>query len=184
MSVAGGIRKTVEYGVQIFDYAEKRGLTPKIVPVLQGYDDVSQWLESLDQYLAHGIRAETWGIGSLCMTKSRRLVRSVVKGVADELKDGRIHVFGIALDSLREVYMDIDSFDTSAWVYWAKMDGVVFVWDTINRRFIHLQARQGKRYDTLSLMRANLDAIMSMVKDLNNLKCSRNTSRPYLRWSR
>jgi hypothetical protein len=179
LSVTKGIRKTVEYGVQIFAYAEKKNLTEKIVPVLQGYDDVNQWLESLDQYLAHGIKAKVWGIGSLCMAKSKRLVRSVVNSVAKRLKDSRIHVFGLALDSVREVYKNIDSFDTAAWVYWAKMDGVVFVWDSINRRFIHLQARDGKRYDTLSLMRANIDAIFSMVRHLNNLKCFSTAKRQY-----
>lgn len=170
LSVQEGIKRTTEYGVDVFAYAEKLGIKTKIVPVVQGYNDPTQWLESIDQYLAHGIDAKVWGIGSLCMTKSRRLVDSVLKAVRHSLKSRCIHVFGLALDSLREVYRYIDSFDTSAWIYWAKKDGAVLLWDSLKHRFIHLQARDGKRYDTLSLMRANIESLMSMVRDLSNLK--------------
>jgi len=170
LDVKAGLKKTVDYGVNIYEYAEKLGISNKVVPVLQGFDDASQWLECLDLYKDHGIQSDIWGIGSLCMTKSIKLVSSVIQQLRNELEEKKLHVFGLALNALKKVFKFIDSFDTSAWVYWAKMDGAVFVWDPLRKRFIQLQARDGKRYDTLSLMRINIQAIFSMVEDLNICK--------------
>lgn len=167
LSVKEGIKRTANNGVELWDSVEK-GDKKRIVPVLQGFDDATQWLECLDLYRSQGVESEIWGIGSLCMARSSRLVCDVVTQIRDELPNTKIHIFGLALDSLRKVYNDIDSFDTSVWIYWAKMDGVVMVWDILNRRFIHMQARDGKRYGTLSLMRMNIKAIEDMVDGLNS----------------
>ena len=168
MSVAEGIKRTVELGVGVVAEAENLGMLHKVVPVLQGYDDPSQWLECLDLYKQHGItpsRFRTWGVGSLCMARSRRLVESVIREIRRALGEGaKIHVFGLSLNHLRRVYGLIDSYDTSAWVYWAKIDGAVLVWSPRKRAFIHLQVRDGKRYDTEELMEANLLQIIEMHK--------------------
>jgi hypothetical protein len=132
LSVKKGIGKTVEHGVEVVSLAEQLGILGKVVPVLQGYDDPSQWLECLDLYKQHGVtpqRFSYWGVGSLCMARSPRLVESVVKEVRGALGNNvKIHVFGISMNSLRKVFNLINSYDTSAWVYWAKIDGAVLVW--------------------------------------------------------
>jgi len=175
LPVAEGIRKTVEYGVEVAALAEKLGVLDKVVPVLQGFDDPSQWLESLDLYRQHGItprRFGLWGLGSICMMKSPRLVESIVSEVKRALGGAKIHVFGISMNSLRRVFRAVDSYDTSAWVYWAKKDGAALVWSRRRGAFIHLQARDGKRYSTEDLLEANLRQIIEMHKDLciNNIK--------------
>ena len=127
LSIRKGIERTVEHGVAIFDHAEKIGIAEKIVPVIQGLDDPSQWNECLDLYKQHGVKSELRGLGSLCMAKSRILVKSVVKAMAERLPKKKMHVFGLALDALRETYSYIYSFDTSTWIYWAKMDSTTLL---------------------------------------------------------
>jgi len=169
LPVAEGIRKTVEYGVEVAALAEKLGALDKVVPVLQGFDDPSQWLESLDLYRQHGItprRFGLWGLGSICMMRSPRLVESVVSEVKRALGGAKIHVFGISMNSLRRVFRAVDSYDTSAWVYWAKKDGAALVWSRRRGAFIHLQARDGKRYSTEDLLEVNLRQILDMHGDL------------------
>jgi hypothetical protein len=170
LSVWEGVRRTVELGVEVIDLAESVGALDRVVPVLQGYSDPSQWLECLDLYRQHGVmpqKFKLWSIGSLCMAKSSKLVEEVVTAVRRALGgEVRIHVFGISMDSLRRVYNLIDSYDTSAWVYWAKMDGAVLVWSSRKKAFIHLQARDGRRYDTEDLMEVNLKNVLEMHMNL------------------
>jgi len=169
LPVAEGIRKTVEYGVEVAALAEKLGVLGRVVPVLQGFDDPSQWLESLDLYKQHGItpqRFKLWGVGSICMMRSPRAVERVLSAVRRALGDAKMHVFGISLNALRRVFPLIDSYDTSAWVYWAKKDGAVLVWSRRRRAFIHLQARDGRRYATEDLLEVNLRQILNMHGDL------------------
>jgi hypothetical protein len=169
MSVAEGIKKTVELGVEVAARAEELGVLDRVVPVLQGFDDPSQWLESLDLYKEHGVtpqRFRLWGVGSICMMRSPKAVEKVLSAVRKALGDVGIHVFGISMNALRRVFHLIDSYDTSAWVYWAKIDGAVLVWSRRKRAFIHLQARDGKRYATEDLMEVNLRQILEMHRDL------------------
>jgi len=169
MPVAEGIRKTVEYGVEVVALAEEFGALDKVVPVLQGFDDPSQWLESLDLYKQHGITSQKfklWGVGSICMMRSPKLVERVLSEVKKALNGAKIHVFGISMNSLRRVFHLVDSYDTSAWVYWAKKDGAVLVWSRRRRAFIHLQARDGRRYATEDLLEVNLRQVLEMHKDL------------------
>jgi hypothetical protein len=169
MPVAEGIRKTVEYGVEVVALAERRGVLDRVVPVLQGFDDPSQWLESLDLYKEHGItpqRFKLWGVGSICMMRSPRMVEKVLSAVGKALGDVKMHVFGISMNALRRVFSLIDSYDTSTWVYWAKVDGAILVWSRRRRAFIHLQARDGKRYPTEDLMEVNLRQVLEMHGDL------------------
>jgi hypothetical protein len=169
LPVAEGIRRTVEYGVEVVALAERLGALDRVVPVLQGFDDPSQWLECLDLYRQHGItpqRFRLWGLGSVCMMRSPRLVERVVSAVRGALGGAGIHAFGIAVNALRRVFHAIDSYDTSAWVYWAKKDGAVLVWSRRRGAFIHLQARDGKRYSTEDLLEANLRQLLEMHGDL------------------
>jgi hypothetical protein len=169
-SVKEGIRRTVEHGVEVASLAEQLGILGRVVPVLQGYDDPSQWLECLDLYKQHGLtpqRFSYWGVGSLCMAQSPRLVESVVREIRKALgSDVKMHVFGISMNSLRRVFNLINSYDTSAWVYWAKIDGAVLLWSPRRKAFIHLQARNGYRYPTEDLMEVNLRSILEMHRDL------------------
>jgi hypothetical protein len=169
-SVEEGIRRTVEHGVEVASLAEQLGILGKVVPVLQGYDGPSQWLECLDLYKQHGLtpqRFSYWGVGSLCMAQSPRLVESVVREIRKALgSDVKMHVFGISMNSLRRVFNLINSYDTSAWVYWAKIDGAVLLWSPRRKAFIHLQARNGYRYPTEDLMEVNLRSILEMHRDL------------------
>jgi len=169
MSIAEGIRKTVELGVEVATHAEKLGVLNRIVPVVQGFDDPSQWLESLDLYKQHGItpqRFRLWGVGSICMMRSPRAVERVLSAVRRALGNAKIHVFGISMNALRRVFHLIDSYDTAAWVYWAKKDGAVLVWSRRRGAFIHLQTRDGKRYATEDLMEVNLTQLLEMHQDL------------------
>jgi len=50
LPVEEGVKRTVELGVEVVGVAEERGVAERVVPVLQGYDHPSQWLESLDLY--------------------------------------------------------------------------------------------------------------------------------------
>jgi hypothetical protein len=174
LSVEEGIRRTVELGVEVVALAESLGVQGKVVPVLQGYSDPSQWLESVDLYRQHGItpqKFKVWGVGSLCMARNSRLVEGVIRAVRRVLGgEARIHVFGISMNSLRKVYDIIDSYDTSAWVYWAKMDGAVLVWSSRKRAFIHLRSRDNHRYHTEDLMELNLKNILEMHRNLCQLK--------------
>jgi tRNA-guanine family transglycosylase len=170
LNVGEGIRRTVEYGVEVVSLAEQLDIINRIVPVLQGFNDPTQWLECLDLYKQHGVAPQKfsyWGIGSLCMAKSVKLVESVVKEVRRALGNNiRIHVFGVSMNSLRRIYNLIDSYDTSAWVYWAKVDGAVLVWSHRRRSFIHLQTRNGRKYKTEDLMEVNLKSVLEMHEDL------------------
>jgi hypothetical protein len=169
LPVAEGIRRTVEYGVDVVALAENLGALDRVVPVLQGFDGPSQWLECLDLYKQHGItpqRFRLWGLGSVCMMRSPRLVEGVVSAVRGALGGAKIHVFGIAVNALRRVFRLVDSYDTSAWVYWAKKDGAVLVWSRRRGAFIHLQARDGKRYSTEDLLEVNLRQLLEMHGDL------------------
>jgi hypothetical protein len=176
MPTAEGIRKTVELGVEVVAHAEKLGVLDRIVPVLQGFDDSSQWLESLDLYKQHGVtpqRFRLWGVGSICMMRSPRMVEKVLTAVRKALGDVKMHVFGISMNALRRVYPLISSYDTSAWVYWAKVDGAVLVWSRRRGAFIHLQARDGKRYATEDLMEVNLRQMLEMHQDLCRRLCGK-----------
>jgi hypothetical protein len=169
LPIAEGVRRTVELGVEVVAHAERLGALGRVVPVLQGFDDPSQWLESLDLYKEHGItpqRFKLWGVGSICMMRSPRAVEEVLSAVRRALGDAEMHVFGISMNALRRVFPLIDSYDTSAWVYWAKKDGAVLVWSRRRGAFMHLQTRDGKRYPTEDLMEANLRQVLEMHRDL------------------
>lgn len=82
------------------------------------------------------------------------------------LGGAEMRVFGISMNALRRVYPLIGSYDTSAWVCWAKADGAVLVWSRRRGVFIHLQARDGKRYNTEDLLEADMRQVLEMHKDL------------------
>jgi queuine/archaeosine tRNA-ribosyltransferase len=170
MPINEGIKRTVELGVETVALAEKLGVLERVVPVLQGFDDPLQWLESLDLYKEHGIapqRFRLWGVGSICMMRSPKAVEEVLAAVRRALGSGvGIHVFGISMNALRRVFGIIDSYDSSAWVYWAKKDGAVLVWSRRRGAFIHLQVRDGKRYATEDLMEVNLRQMAEMHRNL------------------
>jgi hypothetical protein len=171
LPISEGIRKTVEHGVELIALAEDLGVVDKVVPVLQGFDDPSQWLESLDLYKSHGVtpqRFRYWGVGSICMMKSPPMVYRVLSAVREALPDARLHVFGISMNSLRRVYHLINSYDTSVWVYHAKMDGRVYVWDPADKAFMRLKVGYWHAYGTEKLMRANMLQILAMHEDLCN----------------
>jgi len=171
LPIKDGIKRTVEHGVELIALAEDLGVVDKIVPVLQGFDDPSQWLESLDLYKSHGVTPDKfkyWGVGSICMMKSPPSVHKILSAVRKALPDVKLHVFGISMNSLRRTYYLIDSYDTSVWIYWAKMDGNVYIWSPRRNAFMRFKAR--RRYDTKDLMEVNMLEIITMHKDL----CTKN----------
>jgi hypothetical protein len=171
LPIGEGIRRTVEHGVELIALAEDLGVVDKVVPVLQGFDDPSQWLESLDLYKSHGVtpqRFRYWGVGSICMMKSPPMVYRVLSAVREALPDARLHVFGISMNSLRRVYHLINSYDTSVWIYHAKVDGRVYVWDPGDKAFMRLKVGYVHAYGTEKLMRANMLQILAMHEDLCN----------------
>jgi len=167
LPIKDGIRRTVEHGVELIALAEDLGILNKIVPVLQGFDDPSQWLESLDLYKSHGVtpgKFKYWGVGSICMMRSPVLVHKVLGAVREAMPDARIHVFGISMNSLKRVYNIINSYDTSVWIYHAKVNGRVLIWDPVRKSFMRFKA--DRRYDTKRLLHANLLEILEMHQDL------------------
>jgi hypothetical protein len=80
----------------------------------------------------------------------------------------KLHVFGISMNSLKVSYHLIDSYDTSVWVYWAKMDGDVYIWNPRRNSFMRFKSK--RRYDTRDLMEVNMLQILTMHKDL----CTKN----------
>jgi hypothetical protein len=100
------------------------------------------------------------------MMRSPQMAERVLSAVRRALGDSDIHVFGISMNALRRIFLLINSYDTSAWIYWAKADGAVLVWGRRRGAFIHLQARDGKRYPTEDLMEVNLRQVLEMHRDL------------------
>ena len=175
LPIKDGIKRTVEHGVELIALAEDLGVIDKIVPVLQGFNDPSQWLESLDLYKSHGVtpqRFKYWGVGSICMMRSPPLVHKILSTIRWAMPDSRLHVFGISMNSLKRVFHLINSYDTSVWVYHAKMDGRVYVWDPGDKAFMRLKVAYWHSYGTTKLMRANLTQILTMHEDL----CTRLTT--------
>jgi len=169
LPIKDGIRRTVEHGVELVALAEDLGVSDKIVPVLQGFDDPSQWLESLDLYKSHGItpdRFRYWGVGSICMMRSPPLVHKVLSAVRQAMPGVKLHVFGISMNSLKRVFHIINSYDTSVWIYHVKMEGRVYVWDPADRAFMRLKVAYWHQYGSTKLMRANLMQILTMHEDL------------------
>jgi hypothetical protein len=175
LPIGEGIRRTVEHGVELIGLAEDLGVVDKVVPVLQGFNDPSQWLESLDLYKSHGVtpdRFRYWGVGSICMMRSPPLAHKILSTIRWAMPDSRLHVFGISMNSLKRVFHMINSYDTSVWVYHAKMDGRVYVWDPGDKAFMRLKVAYWHSYGTTKLMRANLTQILTMHEDL----CTRLTT--------
>jgi len=171
LPIGEGIRRTVEHGVELIALAEDLGVVDKVVPVLQGFDDPSQWLESLDLYKSHGVtpqRFRYWGVGSICMMRSPPLVHEILSAVRQAMPDVRIHVFGISMNSLKRVFHLINSYDTSVWVYHAKMDGRVYIWSHRRGAFMRLKVGYVHAYGTADLMEANLRQVLTMHEDLCN----------------
>jgi len=171
LPIGEGIRRTVEHGVELIGLAEDLGVVDKVVPVLQGFNDPTQWLESLDLYKSHGVtpqRFRYWGVGSICMMRSPPLVHKVLSAIRQAMPNVRLHVFGISMNSLKRVYHIINSYDTSVWVYHAKMDGRVYVWDPGDKAFMRLKVGYVHAYGTEKLMRANMLQILAMHEDLCN----------------
>jgi len=176
LPIKDGIRRTVEHGVELIALAEDLGVVDKVVPVLQGFDDPSQWLESLDLYKSHGVtpqRFKYWGVGSICMMRSPVLVHKVLSAVRQAMPGVKLHVFGISMNSLKRVFHIINSYDTSVWIYHAKVNGRVLIWDPVKKSFMRFKA--DRRYDTKRLLHANLLEILKMHQDLcENLIGSKN----------
>jgi hypothetical protein len=169
LPIGEGIRRTVEHGVELVALAEDLGVLDKIVPVLQGFNDPSQWLESLDLYKSHGVtpqRFRYWGVGSICMMRSPPLVHKILSAIRRAMSNVRLHVFGISMNSLKRVFHIINSYDTSVWIYHAKMDGRVYVWDPGDKAFMRLKVGYVHAYGTEKLMRANMLQILAMHEDL------------------
>jgi hypothetical protein len=172
LPIGEGIRRTVEHGVELIALAEDLGVVDKVVPVLQGFDDPSQWLESLDLYKSHGVtpqRFRYWGVGSICMMRSPPLVHEILSTIRQAIPDARLHVFGISMNSLKRVFHIINSYDTSVWVYHAKMDGRVYIWSGRRNAFMRFKVAYPRQYGTAHLMEANLRQILTMHEDVCTL---------------
>jgi hypothetical protein len=85
------------------------------------------------------------------------------------MPDARLHVFGISMNSLRRVYHMINSYDTSVWVYHAKMDGRVYIWSHRRGAFMRFKVAYPRQYGTAHLMEANLRQILIMHEDVCTL---------------
>jgi len=68
----------------------------------------------------------------------------------------------------------INSYDTSVWVYHAKMDGRVYIWSGRRSAFMRFKVAYPRQYGTVYLMEANLKRMLIMHEDL----CTRLAQAP------
>jgi hypothetical protein len=108
------IERTVD---NVLKYTEQYKWIPWLIPV-QGWNRKPESvLRCIKLYREYGIidRFEYFGIGNLCVEPDVEIIFRTCKLVRDELRDKKIHVFGLKLPALKYVYHLIDSFDSMAW---------------------------------------------------------------------
>ena len=108
------IERTVD---NVLKYTEKYKWIPWLIPV-QGWNRKPESvLRSVKLYREHGIidKFDYFGIGNLCVEPDVEIIFKTCKLLRNELRDKKIHVFGLKLPALKYVYHLIDSFDSMAW---------------------------------------------------------------------
>jgi len=96
------------------------------------------------------------------------MVHEILSAIRRAMPDVKLHVFGISMNSLRRVFHMINSYDTSVWVYHAKMDGDVYIWSHRRGAFMRFKVGYVHAYGTADLMEANLRQVLTMHEDLCN----------------
>ncbi len=117
LAVAEHQRRTVR------NYLDLRSLDPALpfVPVLQGWD-VEDYLRCVDLYAAAGVdlTAEpVVGLGTVCRRQNTRPFVPIVTGLAD--MGIRLHAFGVKVTGLARVAYALESADSMAWSFAARM---------------------------------------------------------------
>jgi hypothetical protein len=108
------IERTVD---NVLRYTEQYKWIPWLIPI-QGWNRKPESvLRSIKLYREHGIidRFDYFGVGNLCVESDTEIIYRTCKIVRNELRDKKIHVFGLKLPALKHVYHLIDSFDSMAW---------------------------------------------------------------------
>jgi len=108
------IERTVD---NVLKYTEQYKWVPWLIPI-QGWNRKPESiLRCVKLYREYGVidRFEYFGIGNLCVEPDVEIIFRTCKLARDELRDKKIHVFGLKLNALKHVYHLIDSFDSMAW---------------------------------------------------------------------
>jgi len=71
----------------------------------------------IELYREYGIleKFDYFALGNLCVEPDIELIYKTVKNARNQLKDKKIHVFGLKLNVLKKIFTLIDSFDSMAW---------------------------------------------------------------------
>jgi Ribbon-helix-helix protein, copG family. len=167
-SVTAGMRKTVENTVDIIEEAEKLAVKSILVPVLQGYNDVNDWLENYDMYREHGVTADKfrfWAVGSIVRIQDSIFIRRLIAALKRYMGDVKLHMFGLKLGVVRKLFNMVDSFDTSIWIYFAKK-GELRVWSSRRKKFIPLVPAKRRSLPTEDLFEILAMSMIHMHRDL------------------
>jgi len=108
------IERTVD---NVLRYTDRYKWVPWLIPI-QGWNRRPESvLRCIELYREHGIidRFDYFAVGNLCVEPDIEIIYRTCKLVRKELKDKKLHLFGLKLPALKYVHHLIDSFDSMAW---------------------------------------------------------------------
>lgn len=111
--------KTVEehQELTLASYMSLRKHTPRIAPVLQGYE-LDDYLEHARMYAEEGVdMAQVFGLGSVCRRSCTSEPPVLINGILAEYPEIKLHAFGIKTEAFKykDVLEGIYSADSMAW---------------------------------------------------------------------
>lgn len=117
LTVEEHLRRTVG------NYLDLRSLDPTlpIIPVVQGFDR-ADYHRCLDLYEAAGVdlpAERVVGIGSVCRRQATSEAATIIRSVTD--RGIRLHGFGLKLGAIDRLHGDLESADSMAWSYGARL---------------------------------------------------------------
>jgi len=108
------IERTID---NILNYTEKYKNVNWIIPV-QGHNKKPESiLRSINLLKEFGIidKFDYFAIANLCVESDVEIMYRTIKLARENLRDKKLHVFGLRLNALKKIYPLIDSFDSMAW---------------------------------------------------------------------
>ena len=113
-TVADHIEMTVNHHIKLLELCTN--IEAKPIAVLQGWN-VNDYLYCIDRFRDQGLITKYIAIGSICRRGSQKQIRKIVNTIREELKNVKLHGFGISLNALRykDVWDSLYSADSGAW---------------------------------------------------------------------
>lgn len=129
-------RKTMEL-------ADSIGIDAEPVSVIQGWTE-REYLDHLDRLRESGLLTDYVGVGSICRRHSRGKIQGILKSIAAEIPDRKIHAFGVKTTILRDagVVEAIDSADSLAYAYACQMEQETDQsWTNVARHYLQFKQK-------------------------------------------